>query len=182
MSTKSEAVKRWRKKSKDRIVEAMGGKCVICNYNKSTSALSLHHLDPKKKELSFGSIRANPKCWGKIVKELRKCILVCNNCHSEIHEGITKIPENPTRFNEDFEEYRKLKYETVHPCPVCNKDIPEGQKYCSNVCSGKAHQRIEWDKIDLKKELENKSIVDLADELGCSDVAIHKRLRKLGLK
>jgi predicted HNH restriction endonuclease len=37
--------------------------------------------------------------------ELDKCILVCANCHSEIHDGITQIPENiPMIANEDFPE------------------------------------------------------------------------------
>ena len=27
-------------------------------------------------------------------KELKKCILICANCHNEIHAGITEIPEN----------------------------------------------------------------------------------------
>ena len=25
--------------------------------------------------------------------ELDKCILLCSNCHSEVHEGITDVPE-----------------------------------------------------------------------------------------
>jgi len=38
------------------------------------------------------------------VTELRKCVLICHNCHFEIHSGIGtgKIPENPPRFNEEF--------------------------------------------------------------------------------
>jgi len=34
----------------------------------------------------------------------------------------------------------------------------------------------------LIKELKTKSVVQLSEELGCSDAAIHKRLKKLGLK
>ena len=44
------------------------------------------------------------------------------------------------------------------------------------------NEQVDWDNIDLKKELESKSIVKLSEELGCSDGAIHKRLKKLGLK
>jgi len=108
MSRRAEAVKLWRKNSKIRIVNSMGGECVVCGYKKCNKALALHHLNPSKKEISFGNIRANPRSWIKIVKELRKCILVCNNCHAEIHEGITEIPKNAKRFDESYLNYKDI--------------------------------------------------------------------------
>jgi hypothetical protein len=107
MSKRSEAVKKWRSKTKDRMVEAFGGECGICGYNKSNHALSFHHLDPTEKEFSIASIRRNPKNWLYIVEELKKCICVCNNCHSEIHDGITEIPKTIKRFDERYIEYEK---------------------------------------------------------------------------
>jgi biotin operon repressor len=41
---------------------------------------------------------------------------------------------------------------------------------------------VDWDSIDLKVLYASKSIVQIAEELGCSDVAVHKKLKKLGLK
>ena len=92
MSSSSEAVKRWRLNTKDRMVQAMGGKCQCCGYNKTNKALAFHHIDPDKKDMGFGDTRANPKSWQKIIIELKKCILVCHNCHSEIHDGIENYP------------------------------------------------------------------------------------------
>jgi hypothetical protein len=89
MSKNSEAVKKWRHKCKLRIVESMGGKCQCCGYDKCTQALDLHHLDPTEKEMGLGGIRANPKSWESIVQELRKCVLLCNRCHQEVHAGVT---------------------------------------------------------------------------------------------
>lgn len=108
MSKQSDRVKRWRKRCKERIITAMGGSCCICKYNKCQSSLALHHLDPKKKDFRFGGIRANPKSWDKIVDELRKCVLVCHNCHNEIHEGMTKVPLNAPKFNEEWKDYSKI--------------------------------------------------------------------------
>lgn len=88
MSVSSERVKAWRKRTKAKIVEEMGGKCCICGYKRCQSALALHHLDPTTKEFGFGALRASPKSWSKIQEEMKKCILVCNNCHAEIHEGV----------------------------------------------------------------------------------------------
>jgi hypothetical protein len=83
---KSKAVRRrqyYRQKIKVKAVEYKGGECERCGYNKSTWALDLHHLDPSQKDFS---ISGGTKSFEKIKKELDKCILVCRNCHSEIHE------------------------------------------------------------------------------------------------
>ncbi len=108
MSKQSERVKRWRKHCKERIIAAMGGSCCICKYNTCRSALALHHLNPNKKDFGFGSVMANPKNWAVLVEELRKCVLVCHNCHSEIHEGLAKVPDDAPSFNEDYASYKDL--------------------------------------------------------------------------
>jgi len=189
MSKQSESVKRWRFNCKERIVVAMGGACCICGYNKCQSALALHHLDPNEKDFSFGAIRANPKNWLALVVELRKCILLCNNCHSEIHAGMTIIPVDAPRFDESFVSYKRIEEivkeketTTLTPCLICTKLKPNYLINCSLECAGKAKRKVDWDSIDLVGELKIKSIVALAEELNCSDAAIHKRLKKLGLK
>ena len=100
------AVKNWRKNTKARMVAAMGGKCQICGYDKCLNALAFHHINPTEKELSFNKMRANPQGWLTIVSELRKCILLCNNCHSEIHAGETSLPTKFVSFNEDYVDYK----------------------------------------------------------------------------
>lgn len=80
MSISSNRVKDWRENTKQRIVDAFGGRCSICGYSKCLAGFDLHHLDPTEKEFGFGAIRANPKSWKNIiVPELRKCILLCAN-------------------------------------------------------------------------------------------------------
>lgn len=65
-------------------LEEKGGKCSICGYDKCSDALDFHHLEPNEKEFSLGD-RNLILDWKKIKKELDKCILVCANCHREIH-------------------------------------------------------------------------------------------------
>jgi hypothetical protein len=108
MSKSSEAVKRWRKNTKDRMVKSMGGCCQICGYNRSHKALEFHHIDPNEKEMGFGETRANNVKWSLLVEELRKCILLCSNCHKEVHEGITNLPNSFAKFNEDYKDYSKM--------------------------------------------------------------------------
>ena len=67
-------------------IEYAGGECQICGYHNFDGALLLHHLDPKVKEHSFNSISIN-----LMRKELPKCILLCFNCHQELHGGFVKL-------------------------------------------------------------------------------------------
>jgi hypothetical protein len=76
-------VKNFRQKNKERAVEYKGGKCERCGYDRCIIALEFHHTDPKEKDFHISS-NMN-KAWDKVKKELDKCILVCSNCHREIH-------------------------------------------------------------------------------------------------
>lgn len=78
-------VSKHRKRVKVLAVEYLGGKCSVCGYGKCISALEFHHRDPTKKD--FG-ISGTNKSFESIKAELDKCMLVCANCHREIHQDI----------------------------------------------------------------------------------------------
>lgn len=61
-----------------------GHKCEICGYDKCEDALDFHHLDPSNKLFNL-SDKNVPLDWHLIKRELDKCIVVCANCHREIH-------------------------------------------------------------------------------------------------
>jgi len=79
------AVVNWRKDKKRKLVEYKGGKCEKCGYDKCIDAFDFHHKDPTQKD--FG-ISAKSYSYERLKKEVDKCILVCKNCHSEIHYDI----------------------------------------------------------------------------------------------
>jgi glycerol-3-phosphate cytidylyltransferase-like family protein len=81
---KSNNVVSWRKRTKIKLVEYKGGKCEICGYDKCTSALSFHHKDPAEKDFSISS---KSYSFERLKEEVDKCMLVCQNCHIEIHES-----------------------------------------------------------------------------------------------
>jgi predicted HNH restriction endonuclease len=64
----------------------MGGKCVVCGYDRCSRALEFHHLNPNEKEFTIG-FNKNMK-FEKALNEAKKCKLVCSNCHREIHDGL----------------------------------------------------------------------------------------------
>lgn len=82
-----DAVIKRRDKIKKLSIEYKGGKCEKCDYNKCERALTFHHLDPSKKE--FALSRANMS-WEKMKLELDKCVLLCFNCHMELHDELEK--------------------------------------------------------------------------------------------
>lgn len=182
----AKGVKVWRKKTKARIVEAMGGKCVCCGYDRCNNALALHHLDPDLKDFSFGSIRATAKSWSKMIVELRKCVLICHNCHEEVHEGVRPIPADAARFNEDFANYRAMERaaeeESWAGCPGCDKKVPPHKTYCSPKCAHGATERVDWSAVDLAMLRRGLSKRQIAARLGVSDQTVAKHLRAAGLE
>jgi len=96
-AARPEHVRQFRRRIKLKAIEYKGGKCVICGYHRCITAMKFHHLDPNTKE--FGISRYGvTRSWEAVKAELDKCILVCGNCHDEIHEGVTIIPEE-VKFN-----------------------------------------------------------------------------------
>jgi hypothetical protein len=79
-------VKYFRNKIKERSVEYKGGKCIVCGYDRCIKALEFHHTNPEEKDFTVGS--NTNRAWEKIKKEIDKCVLVCANCHREIHDGL----------------------------------------------------------------------------------------------
>jgi hypothetical protein len=80
-----EAVTKTRQKRKIELIKYKGGKCENCEYNKTNSALQFHHINPEEKDFTIGGKNYS---WDIMKKEVDKCILVCANCHCEIHEEI----------------------------------------------------------------------------------------------
>jgi predicted HNH restriction endonuclease len=79
-----------RRKIKLQAIEYKGGKCQICGYSKYVGALDLHHTKGIKK-FTMGN-DGYTHSWSEIIKELDKCILICSNCHREVHAGLVKLP------------------------------------------------------------------------------------------
>ncbi len=154
---------RYRNGRKLKLIKIMGGKCCKCGYNRNMAALDFHHLDPKIKEKNFSTkIREN---WAEALEELKKCILVCRNCHMEIH-----FPH--------LSNFKMIEGE----CPVCKKAI-YGTKFCSGICANVSRSKLQ-NKITkeiLIEKISQKSFVAIGKEYGVSDVAVHKLAQRWGL-
>jgi len=66
-----------------RFKQEAGGKCQICGYNKCLAALHFHHKNPSEKKYSISQC-IDYISTKTVREEVKKCILVCANCHAEI--------------------------------------------------------------------------------------------------
>jgi hypothetical protein len=81
-----------RQNIKKKILQQRGENCEICEYSICPRTLSFHHKNPKEKDFT---VSANmEKSFDKIKHETDKCMILCANCHMELHEqtnGVDKI-------------------------------------------------------------------------------------------
>ena len=87
------AVHARRKKVRQMAVEYKGGKCEICGYNRCSDALEFHHNDLSNKKFGI-SAKGYTRSWKEVAKELDKCMMVCANCHRELHAKLAASSGN----------------------------------------------------------------------------------------
>lgn len=178
MSYKS--TQRWRYKAKIWLIELMGGKCRICNYDKYQGNLVCHHVGEKTETLS----RLINSCasWDKILTEAKKCVLLCHNCHGEVHANLMVCPS--ININDIEERYKiivdKIPFPKTKLCIKCgiNKvNEPLKNEYCSIACYQIDSYKIVWPNNlpDLVKE---SNVTRVAKLLGVSGNAVKKRLKR----
>lgn len=56
--------------------------CFMCGYNKCGAAIDFHHVEDRSFRISATTFRGMTK---RVEEELKKCILLCANCHRESH-------------------------------------------------------------------------------------------------
>ena len=176
MTKTSERRQTWRERTKWRLVDALGGKCRICGYDKCRRSLHFHHVDPSTKTISISKMTTNPRNIEAIAEEAKKCILVCSNCHGEIHEGLLDVSNIEITFDESKLQI-KIKIDPVSiACLNCGKQT-FNRKYCSRKCIGYGKFTVNWPDPDVVLQMvKDTSYVSTAEALGCSDVGVKKFL------
>ena len=86
------AVYKRRRKIRQMAVEYKGGQCQVCGYDRCIEALEFHHKNPHEKDFSVSS-KGYTRSWSKVKQEIDKCLLVCANCHREIHAQTQLLAE-----------------------------------------------------------------------------------------
>jgi 5-methylcytosine-specific restriction endonuclease McrA len=93
-----------RRSLKQRAVICLGGLCDGCDREYPLSIFEFHHRDGGSKDFGIsedGRIRR----WDEIEAELAKCLLLCANCHREVHAGLRALDDGLLGFAEDALPY-----------------------------------------------------------------------------
>lgn len=61
--------------------------CCCCEECEAV-CLELHHLDPSVKEIHPADMVTDGWAWSRMLEEIKKCVVVCSNCHKKIHAGL----------------------------------------------------------------------------------------------
>lgn len=184
MKSNGEKVVAWRQRTKAMAVIYKGGACLVCGYHRHVGALTFHHIDPKTKK--FG-ISGHVRAWVSIKAELDKCVLVCQNCHTEIHGGFIHLApylvKNPSPSDGD----RMLAMAGLAPrghrvaktCVRCGASIQPTSTRCRS-CAGRLHPtKILWpDPEALDQAVRATSLSAVGRQLGVSNKAVAKRLAR----
>jgi 5-methylcytosine-specific restriction endonuclease McrA len=90
---KLDKIKQIVKKFKDEL----GGKCEICGEDRY-HVLEFHHENPNEKEDNVPTLLRyygyGEKSINKVKEEVKKCKLLCANCHKDVHYNLQQTITN----------------------------------------------------------------------------------------
>ena len=193
--------RQWRIIIKRRVVESLGGQCCNCGAVFNNVAMyDVHHINFEK-DFTIGNIQTNgAKTWLKIRDELRKCCLLCPNCHRGYHCGEIEISFKDNYFNEDYYEWEVVNYtncqidedlniinryekkkDKTAVCPRCGGIKSYSGEICRNCLSKKQWKCEHPSREKMVELIRNHSLLQIAKMYGVSDNSIRKWLQNYNL-
>lgn len=186
----------WRRQIKRRGVLALGNKCAICGKMFEDCCYDFHHIEPSEKDFNISSGNTNgARDWLRIRDELKKCALLCSNCHRLVHGGFIELDINSLPvFIEDYYEwdwcYEKAintstntpikRDEKLYVCPTCGGTKSPQANECAK-CSKTHERQYEVSREELKNLIYTLPMTQIGKKFGVSDNAIRKRCIAYGL-
>jgi hypothetical protein len=167
-----DVIKAIRQKRKTDLVNAIGGGCQLCGYDKVLKSLAFHHTRDKLFTLDERRFQYSMK---KVLDEVLKCVLVCHNCHGEIHAGIID-PVLIARANEHVVGVVSgYDLHTLNNCNRCGK--PCARSFCPDCNPMK---KAEWPRDEeFILEVQRTSGAFVAKRIGVSDTVVLNRYHKI---
>lgn len=172
---KKQQLRAWSRKLE--LVAMMGGKCCKCGYDKNIAALEFHHQNPQDKSFQLDARHLSNTTPEKLLEESKKCVLVCSNCHKEIHypQQTKSVLEEKIYTSKSIISSKKR----LSICPVCGKqfEYKKGKIYCSSECREKEKGYPSQEEV-RKKYVELKSQNKVAEYYGLTRKIIRGILKR----
>lgn len=144
-------------KRKLELVNCLGGKCSRCGYDKSLSALEFHHRNPLEKSFALDSRSIASKRMETLMEEIKKCDLLCSNCHKEIHYAhLNKenIENTLNGYKIDILQKKSPQHKSKYICEYCGKPFKAvtNKHFCCEECRIKSKNYPSIEEIRKKYE------------------------------
>lgn len=172
----------WHRRTKEKLIDYKGGKCERCGYDKECPAVyHFHHKDPETKSFT---ISQKTFAFEKLKIEADKCLLLCANCHAELHEEeYAQIKETE---NNKYQEHLDKMCKVIN-CKVCNMEFKQkrnNQKYCSNECSETINYKVKNrpTKIELEDLIKTNSWEGIGRQFNVTGNNVKKWARSYGIE
>ena len=155
------------------LAKCLGGCCFRCGYDRCLRALDFHHIDESTKLFGIGA--CSNKDLDLMIEEVKKCVLLCSNCHRELHDGMWEIEGTP-----EFIDFISKPEKSINKCKFCDNLIDaHGGKFCSLQCFGLSKRTVERpSKEKLEKMVWEIPTTKIAKIYNVSDKAVEKWCKK----
>lgn len=166
---------RYYAHKKQIILEKTGGACTVCGYRKNLAALVFHHTDPATKCFQLTNQALAYRAWDSIQNELAKCVLLCQNCHHELHH-----PQGEWEsVSDEGVDFTRPKRRVTFCCDCGCEVISSYTAFRCPPCNNKIREKAEWPELsDLIEEVATTSLTAVARRLGVTRQAVSARIKR----
>lgn len=176
----SQNVVNFIKRRKSDLRSIFHSKCCLCGFSEVQEALEFHHVNPETKAFGISGSSQQTKALDAQLQELKKCILVCANCHRGIHQGIYQIPDNWEDFYDDNiahqlqEKLQQVKTRQIHYCKRCGKEISKSAIHCQDCQALLARTCERPTREILKQQIRTTPFTQIGKQYNVTDNTIRK--------
>ena len=163
-------------KRKLEAVNTLGGCCSKCGYNKNLSALQFHHINSNDKLFNLDARAFANRSKELILAELKKCVVLCGNCHAEEHYPENNIT-NVESFVKQFDRVKTLsEVDRKLKCSKCGGFRVGRRTTLCRVCSTLKSRLYERPLIEdlIFDVMEFKNSSKVSQKYKCSHKTIEK--------
>lgn len=182
--SRAENVSNYRRRRKQNLIQVLGGKCQICGFDLFADALEFHHEDPTKKDYGLAS-KGTCHDIETDLNEVKKCFLLCANCHRGVHNGYYDAPTEHI-FDEELaqkliDERNEKMTAKLNYCVDCRCQIDSAAIRCP-ACAAKARRVCERpSREELKRLIRTTPFTQIGKQFGVGDNSVRKWCDSVGL-
>lgn len=159
------------------LIELRGGKCEMCGYKKNISAIEFHHIDPTIKDSNLDMRKLSNSSMEFILSEFEKCLVLCANCHREIHHSDLENIELTEKLKKIDNSVITVKID--NKCCDCNQIINNGSLRCKNCNDINRRKVVRPDILTLETEINNFGMTWCVNKYQISRTTIRRWLGKI---